>query len=167
MSNNHIDLNNVKISPATLDDHLVIRNMARFYVYDLSRECGFISKDWALPEDGLYESFDFKIYFTASDRKAFIIKIADELVGFVLLNQEVSIPDAQWSMGEFFILAKFQGKGIAKYVAHRVWNKHPGKWEVLVLPENISALGFWRKAIREYTNNEYNEELKTVRFDQS
>lgn len=47
---------------ATLKDYPLIQNMARFYVYDLSRDCGFISKDWALSTDGLYECFDLKHY---------------------------------------------------------------------------------------------------------
>ena len=53
-------MNNVHILSATLADYPTIQNMARFYVYDLSRECGLISEDWAIPSDGLYESFDFR-----------------------------------------------------------------------------------------------------------
>ncbi|MCW8410584.1 hypothetical protein OQJ13_16515 [Legionella sp. PATHC035] len=45
----------LKVETATLDDYPTIHNMARFYVYELSRDCGFISDDWALPSDGLYE----------------------------------------------------------------------------------------------------------------
>ncbi|HXF90771.1 MAG TPA: hypothetical protein VNJ29_02445 [Candidatus Nitrosotenuis sp.] len=45
----------IQLIHATLDDYPTIQNMARFYVYDLSRECGFISEDWSLPSDGLYE----------------------------------------------------------------------------------------------------------------
>ena len=51
------------IIPATIADYPIIQNMARFYVYDLSRECGPISSEWAMPANGLYECFDFKIYF--------------------------------------------------------------------------------------------------------
>lgn len=165
MNNSPIDLYNIQILTATLDDYPVIQNMARFYVYDLSRECGFISKEWELPEDGLYESFDFKTYFTDKARRAYLIKHRDELVGFVLLNQIVFSPASQWNMGEFFILAKFQSKGVAQHVAHTIWNKHPGKWEVSIIPENKSALQFWRKSIGSYTNQVYYEELKNVDFD--
>jgi predicted acetyltransferase len=53
----------------------------------MSRYCGFISKDWAMPKDGLYECFDFKKYFEDDDNKAYLVKLEDgELVGFVLLR---------------------------------------------------------------------------------
>ena len=76
----------LKIISATMNDYPVIQNMARFYVYDMSRYCGFISDDWQIPADGLYESFDFKEYFELEDRKAFMLKVGDELSGFVLSN---------------------------------------------------------------------------------
>lgn len=74
----------INIIPATIVDYSTIQNMARFYVYDVSRYCGFISKAWGLPEDGLYECFDLKKYFIDDDKKAYLVKLEDgELVGFV------------------------------------------------------------------------------------
>ncbi len=58
--------------PVTLADYPTVQNMARFYVYEMSRECGLNSIDWACPADGLYECFDFKHYFVDPDRKAFL-----------------------------------------------------------------------------------------------
>lgn len=80
-------LSKPRLIKAILSDYPVIQNMARFYVYDMSRTCGFISEDWVCPKNGLYESFDFKGYFEENDRYAFLIKIDDELVGFVLINK--------------------------------------------------------------------------------
>ena len=132
----------IKLISASLSDYPLIQNMARFYVYDLSRECGFISPDWAIPADGLYESFDFKEYFQDVDKQAYLIKVDEEIAGFALLNQAGLFSDTYWNMGEFFILAKFQGKGIGMDVAQRIWNKHPGSWEVSVIPENKNAANF-------------------------
>lgn len=154
-----------QLIPATLADHTTVQNMARFYVYDMSRYCGFISDEWAIPADGLYESYDFKSYFEDSSRKAFLVKVDDELAGFVLLKTAGILPETEWYMGEFFILAKFQGKGIGGQVASQIWNMHPGFWEVLVIPENKSALAFWRKTIAGFTNGGFKEEIKTVDFD--
>lgn len=100
----------------------MIQNMARFYVYDLSRDCGFISSDWALPPDGLYESFDFKDYFQDVDKRAFLIRVDQEIAGFVLINQSGLFVETTWNMGEFFVLAKFQNKGIGTQIATHVWN---------------------------------------------
>lgn len=154
----------LKIETATLDDYPIIQNMARFYVYELSRDCGFISDDWALPSDGLYESFDFKNYFEEPTRKAFLIKVGNELAGFVLLNQAGIYPDTVWNMGEFFITAKFQGKGLGFLVSSELWNMYPGLWEVSVIPENKPALNFWRKTISKITMGNFQEEVKTVNY---
>jgi RimJ/RimL family protein N-acetyltransferase len=110
----------VTLTKATIDDYPTIQNMARFYVYDMSRYCGFISDKWIFPKDGLYESHDFKKYFTDKKREAFLVKIEDELTGFFLLNKIGTLPNTEWNMGEFFIIAKFQGRGIAREVANQI-----------------------------------------------
>lgn len=156
----------IQIIPATITDYPTMQNMARFYVYDISRYCGFISKDWAMPEDGLYECFDLKKYFVDSDKKTYLVKLEDgELVGFVLLDKQSTSGKIDYNMGEFFVLAKFQGKGIASDMAKKIWIMHPGKWEVSVIPENLPALAFWRKNISHTTNGKYLEEIKTVDYD--
>jgi predicted acetyltransferase/GNAT superfamily N-acetyltransferase len=155
----------LKILQATLKDYPVIQNMARFYVYDLSRECGFISEDWACPSDGLYECFDFKCYFEDPSRRAYLITVGHELAGFVLLNQEGTSPATNWNVGEFFILAKFQGKGVAQQVAHQIWSTHPGLWEVSVIPENVNALNFWRNAVSKFSHGDYLEKICRVTYD--
>jgi predicted acetyltransferase len=131
----------------------------------MSRYCGFISNEWDFPKDGLYEAYDFKKYFEESERKAFLVKIDDELAGFVLLNKIGTLPDTEWNMGEFYILGKFQGKGIAKQVAYQIWQDFIGKWEVSVIPENLIGLAFWRKTISSFTNGHYKEEIKKVEYD--
>ena len=108
----------INIIEASIKDYPLIQNMAQFYIYDLSRECGHTSSYWALPTDGLYESLDFKCYFEDQSRKAYLIKVSEEIAGFVLLNQATEDKTNNWNMGEFFILAKFQGKGIGEQVAH-------------------------------------------------
>ncbi len=156
----------ISITKATLNDYPCIQNMARFYVYDISRECGSISSDWAIPENGLYECFDFKNYFTDPSRKVYLIKVYDEIAGFVLLNQATEDATNTWNMGEFFIIAKFQGMGIATRVAKQVWNMHPGMWEVSVIPNNKSALKFWEKSISDFTYGAFSKQSKEVAYDE-
>ncbi len=155
----------IAIIQAKLDDYPCIQNMARFYVYDLSRECGHISEDWRLPKNGLYESFDFKNYFVDPSRRVYLVKVYDEIAGFVLLNQETQGNYNNWNMGEFFIIAKFQGAGIATRVAHLIWEMHPETWEVSVIPENKRALIFWEKTIDVFTCGAFNKSIKKVDYD--
>ncbi|MBM4222518.1 MAG: GNAT family N-acetyltransferase [Gammaproteobacteria bacterium] len=166
MMNSKEVASNISIIAAALDDYSCIQNMARFYFYDLSRDCGFISSDWAIPKNGLYEGFDFKNYFEESSRKVYLVKVHDEIAGFVLLNQATEDPDADWNVGEFFIIAKFQGRGVASHVAKEIWRMHPGKWEVSVIPYNKSALKFWEKVISEVVCHSFKKEIKKVSYDE-
>lgn len=155
----------ISIKVAILKDYPLIQNMARFYVYDLSRDCGHASKDWALPKDGLYESFDFKDYFENASKKAYLVTVCDEIAGFVLLNQETKNKPNTWNMGEFFVIARFQGRGVASYVADKIWRMHPGKWEVSVIPDNRKALSFLKKSIEGFTAGVFRQSIKTVTHD--
>src|SRR3990167_559979 len=78
------------------------------------------------------------------------------------LNKVCAYAESEWNVGEFFILSKFQGQGVGKEVAKKFWQLHPGKWEVPVVPQNRSALVFWRSIISNVTNNQYKEEMKDV-----
>jgi predicted acetyltransferase/GNAT superfamily N-acetyltransferase len=150
---------------ATMNDYPVIQNLACFYVYELSRYCGFISDEWSCPSDGMYRDVDLKKYFQDSARESYLIKIGNELAGFALLHNIKSSVESYWVMAEFFILAKFQGHSIGRQIAEQLWKLHPGKWQVPIIPENKKALVFWRKAISSFTDGHYKEEIKIVDYD--
>lgn len=156
----------ISVIPASLEEYPLIQNMAQFYHYDLSRDCGHISSDWGFPEEGLYKTCDFKLYFKDPSRKAYLVKVYDEIAGFILLNQATENKENKWNMGEFFILAKFQGQGIAKRVAYKVWEMNPGKWEISVIPQNKRALAFWEKVIREFFCGRFLKSIKNVCYDE-
>jgi predicted acetyltransferase len=142
---------------ATMKDYPVIKNMGRFYVYEMSRYCG-----WECPKDGLYECIDFKKHFEIPDNYPFLIKDREELAGFVIVDKMGVTKDIDWNMAQFFVLAKFQQYGVGKKIAHQVFDQFKGLWEVNVIPTNLRALQFWRKTIREYTQDHFEEALKTI-----
>lgn len=144
------------ILPATITDCDTVQNMARFYVYDRTAFMG-----WECPEDGMFECIDFKHYFEDGYKKAFLVKVENELAGFILLDKENLIEMVDWNMGEFFIFAKFQGKGIALKVIELIFKMYPDKWSVAVMPKNIKAVKFWRKAITLTSGNKFPEIFKT------
>ena len=146
---------------ATIDDYDVINNLARFYIYDMSRYCGTHSKTWSIPNNGLYETYNFKKFFIEKNRKAFLVKVDDELAGFIFIHEENNI----YYISEFFILARFPGRGIGIEVSENILRKFPGKWKISVIPENKSGLSFWRKAVSKITEGEYIEELIDVSYD--
>ncbi|WED43338.1 GNAT family N-acetyltransferase [Legionella cardiaca] len=145
-------------------DYPILQNLACFYVYDMSRYCGFLP-GWKCPETGLYKSYDFKKYFEDENHYPFIIRVDEELAGFVLVNKIAITSDVDWHMSEFFITAKFQRRGIGQTVAKQIWEKFPGNWEVSVIPQNERGLNFWRKAIKATTNDQYVENIVKVSWD--
>ncbi len=149
------------LEKASKEDKTTIQNLGRFYVYEMSRYCGFLPT-WEVPSNGLFECIDLSSYFEKPDRHAFLIKVDDELAGFVLINKVGSTPDVDWNIGEFFIVSKFQGKGVGRYVAEQVFDQFPGIWETSQIPENIAAIEFWHKVVSHYSNGQFEKALKIV-----
>lgn len=149
------------IIPASMNDYPIIEKMWPFYIYDMGRYCGF-NQGWEDPTDLSFNADDLTIYFNDPNRKAFLIKVDDHYAGFVLLNKFGHLPDTQWSVAEFFVTAKFQGKGVGRQVAEKIWEACPGLWEVTVIPENKAGLDFWRKLISTTTQGHYLEETQSV-----
>jgi len=156
--NNKIELNEIKFIAASIEDYPVIQNMASYYSYDMSEYMG-----WAQQNDGMQSvGMDYKKYWVAENTFPFIIKIQDELVGFVIVDNNVSDLSNNFNIAQFFILRKFKGKGIGRYVAFQCFDKFFGKWEVFVMPGNEGAYRFWRKIINDYTQHHFNEYTRTV-----
>lgn len=151
----------IELRPASIELKPIIQNMARFYAYDMSKYCGYLP-NWEFPDNGLYDALDLSPYWDEPQRYPFIIYIDDELAGFALVNTLASTPDVDWNMGEFFIVAKFQNKGIGRTIAIQLFNQFPGTWEVMQMPPNTPAIAFWKKVINAYTKGVFSEMRKTI-----
>ena len=149
--------NKTKIIPATISDYITIQNMACYYVYDRSKYMG-----WPCDDDGSFSCIDFKHYFETTGEEAYLIKIDNELAGFVLLDKKGLLGKVDWNMGEFFVLAKFQGAGVAQEVAMEIFRTHNGSWSVAVMPENIKAAKFWHKIINKITGGNFTQTFRSA-----
>jgi predicted acetyltransferase len=155
---NQIDLNQIMLNPASIDDYPIIQNMASYYSYDMSEYMG-----WAQQNDGTQSAgMDYLKYWKAENTFPFIIKFQDELVGFVIVDNNVSDLSNNFNIAQFFILRKFKGKGIGRHVAFQCFDQFQGKWEVFVMPGNEGAYRFWRKIINDYTQHHFKEYTRTV-----
>lgn len=149
----------LKLLPASKEvDYPIIQNMASYYAYDLSEYMG-----WPQESDGTASiGMDYIQYWQEPDTYPFIIKYKDELVGFVIIDKKVSNPANDFNIAQFFILKKFQGKGIGRYIACQCLDKFSGNWEVFVMPGNEGAYRFWRKIIKVYTRYQFKEFTRSV-----
>jgi predicted acetyltransferase len=151
----------MKLIKASIKDYPIIQNMSCFYVYDMSRYCGDLP-GYKSMEDGLFRCLDLKRYFEENNRHPFLIRVKEEIAGFIMVNKIGSTLNVDWNMGEFFVLAKFQGKGIGEKAAIEIFKLFLGIWEVPVIPENSRALQFWRKVIKKFTLEGNIMEVKKV-----
>jgi len=55
-----------------------------------------------------------------------------------------------WDVAEFFILRGYRRAGIGTEVAHQVWRRFPGRWQVRVIVSNEPAYRFWHHAIESF-----------------
>ncbi|STX50451.1 GNAT family acetyltransferase [Legionella busanensis] len=156
-----IDYNKIKLIPATLTDHPTIQNLARFYVYDMSEYLGH-EEGWEIPEDGLYECIDFEKYWKDESSFPFIIRYANELIGFAIVDKKGSEPSIDFNMAQFFVARKFKHKGIGRYIAEQCFKKFPGVWEVMIIPRNEGAYRFWRSTIKNYSKDQFTEYTREI-----
>lgn len=155
----------VEIVEAGIDALPVIQNLITLYIYDLSEIMG-----WACPEHGLFGGCDELPQYWGMEPSRpeyrlpegwqghpFLARVDGELAGFVLVRQAGEDAHPKLEIGDFFILRKFRGKGVGRRVAHAVFDRFRGDWDVAEMVGNAPAQAFWRKVISEYTNGGFTE----------
>lgn len=105
--------------------------------------------------NGYWKNLDFDVFF---------IKLKDEYVGFILVESEsISSPN---TFHEFFIIAKYSGKGYGKKAATEIIHKFPGRWIITQIEANYPAQAFWKGLIYELTNGvvteRYDKEMSSI-----
>jgi predicted acetyltransferase len=126
-------------------DHApILANLLELYAHDFSE-----FHNLEIGEDGRFGYRPLPLYRSEPKRHPFLIRVDGKLAGLVLVKKgsEVSGQDAVWDMAEFFILRGYRRRGIGTKVAHEVWRRFPGPWEVRVMQANVSAQRFWAGAI--------------------
>ena len=144
---------NVEVIAARLEQQPVLANLFQLYAQDFMD-----FYDLALDSDGRFSYKNLALYWRDPHRHPFLLRIDGRLAGFVLVKRgsEVSGNAAAWDVAEFFVLRSFRRRGFGTKVAHQVWKRFPGTWEVRVLEANVSALHFWEHAIATFTGKPAN-----------
>jgi predicted acetyltransferase len=130
----------------------VIRNLVPYYIYDMSRYMR-----WPPNSEGRYDGCDdLPEYWDKPDHHPYVITVDGAISGFALVRP---CPDDQerTEFGEFFVLGKFQGRGVGTASAFRLFDSHPGLWLVRVLDGNTGARCFWEKVIARYTDGRFTQ----------
>lgn len=109
-------------------------------------------------KDGLFQKAPVADYLSKKEYKSYFIKSSGLLLGFVIVKIRNNEPNHFiFEMEQFFILKKYSGNGIGKQAATNVFDRYKGEWKVTQVEQNYVAQAFWRKVIKDYTNNTYTE----------
>ena len=140
---------NIQFIAATADEEPILANLLELYAYDFSE---FADVD--LNADGKFRCFpNLSAYWREPDRYPFLTRVDGNLAGLVLVKRgsEFSGREAIWDMDEFFVVRRYRRRGIGTQMAHEVWRRFPGAWEIRVMEENAKAREFWERAISKFT----------------
>jgi predicted acetyltransferase len=141
----------IQIRPASVAEKAVLENLLELYMYDFSE---FV--DLEIGPDGRFGYGDLDIYWTEPERYPLLVYSDTRLAGFALIDGlPRGSPDViVWDVAEFFILRGCRRAGIGTEVAHRVWKRFPGRWQVRVIVSNQPAYRFWHQAIKSFAGQE-------------
>jgi predicted acetyltransferase len=138
----------VEVIPASPEHEPILANLLELYAHDLSE---FF--DLKLGADGRFGYERLPLYWKEPGRRPFLVAVNDRWAGFAFVRKgsQVSGDDGVWDVAEFFIVRGHRRLGIGTKVAHDVWGRFPGRWEVRVVVGNQRAKEFWERAVGEFT----------------
>lgn len=134
----------VEVIAAAPDQEPIVANLLQLYAHDFSE-----FHNLELGEDGRFVYASLPLYWLDPHRHPFLVRIEGQLAGLVLVKRgsEISGSDTVWDVAEFFVVRGYRRRGVGTQLAHEVWRRFPGAWEVRVMAANDSALQFWERAI--------------------
>jgi len=141
----------LEVIPAAQEQEPILANLLELYAHDFSE-----FHDLEIGEDGRFGYQSLPLYWSEPDRHPFLIKMDGKLAGLVLVKRRPAVSGGQavWDMAEFFVIRGCRRRGIGTRVAHQVWSRFPGLWEVRVMHTNVSAQHFWASAISTFAGEE-------------
>jgi predicted acetyltransferase len=138
----------IEIVPAAPDQQPIVANLIELYAHDFSE-----FHDIELGDDGRFGYPNLATYWSEANKHPFLVRIDGRLAGFALVKKgsEVTGDAAVWDMAEFFVVRKHRRSGNGTQIAHEVWRRFPGPWEIRVMHANEAARPFWARAIAAFT----------------
>lgn len=141
----------IEVVLAAREQEPVLANLLELYAHDFSE-----LRDLDVGEDGRFGYGALPLYWTEPGRFPFLVRVDGRLAGLVLVRRgsAISGDEAVWDMAEFFVIRGYRRRRIGTQVAHEVWRRFPGRWEIRVMQKNEAAQRFWQGAISSFTGGE-------------
>jgi predicted acetyltransferase len=151
---------NIGFRKAGWHDRPVLSRMLELYQYDLSEVWPQV-----LNAHGEY-GFAVDRYLRNPRLSAYFFLVDSDYAGFGLVDPDVTFPENEYWMGQFFVMKRYRRMGVGGAGARFLFDQFRGRWEVGQMPLNLPAQAFWRRTIAGYTGGRYVEhELHDERWD--
>ena len=140
----------IELVRATPDQQPIIANLIELYAHDFSE---FYPIE--LGTDGRFGYKDLALYWSEADWLPFLVQVNGRWAGFVLSRRERAVEGNEpvWDVSEFFVLRAWRRRSVGITVAHELWQRWPGRWQVRVMESNDSGCRFWEKAVRTFAGD--------------
>ncbi|MFY0728928.1 GNAT family N-acetyltransferase [Pseudomonas sp. NFX15] len=128
----------IDLHAAQRDELETIENLMQFYTYDFS--------EWLplnLGEHGFFNLQPMSDYWRNPATRPFLIKVDGELAGFVTVDNQTHLPGAHYNIGYLFVIRRWRGQGVARFVISTLLNQLPGEWQIFHIDANQPARLFW------------------------
>jgi predicted acetyltransferase len=150
----------ITIEKVAREDQYILHNLMQFYIYEFSQYLTSIK----LESNGSYMPFQLEDYWVEDHLHPFFIKKGEEFIGFALVESESLISPN--TIHEFFIIAKYKGRGFGKIAATEIFHLFPGSWMITQVHKNYPAQAFWRGLLFNLTEGNvkesYDKERRSV-----
>lgn len=127
---------------ATAEDLPRIENLMQFYNHDMS--------EWypaSLGSHGLYDLRPKQAYWANPNTRPYIARVAGDLAGFAVVDDEVTDSCSQFNLGYLFVARRYRGLGLGGRWVRAILARYPGEWEIFHYAANRPACGFWPRAV--------------------
>ena len=147
---------NFELTKVEEKDKEIIFNLMQLYTYELSFYADE-STEFEMQENGLYKMSKYvDLYWKEENRNPYLLTCDGKIAGFVL--QRFNEENMQ-EIGEFFVLNEYRKNGAGAFMANKMFDMYKGKWEIRTLLKNERAQSFWRKVVKNASNDNYTEKL--------
>lgn len=142
----------VEVRQASLEQKPILKKLLSIYLPELHETDDKVDTGAAG-----YKYLD--LYWQEIRRVPFLIYLDGTLAGFVLVNEYVVLDEniGAKAIAEFFILQEYRNKDVGERAAVIVFNKFPGRWEVVASDKNLAAQKFWDKVINKYADGKFSK----------
>lgn len=140
----------VHVLSASADQQPIVANLLELYAHDFSE---FV--DLQLKPDGRFGYPGLSLYWSEEGRFPFLVTVDGHLAGCALVcrGSRIGADPQTWDMAEFFIVRRYRKRGVGAAVAHEIWRRFPGTWEIRVMEGNHPARAFWGAAVAAFTRS--------------